>query len=67
MEQMVITMISQRGKILLYALSMFFRVSMKLTMGTSVIGGNLLRIKSRFHFGKVIKSKIGHNFEFNWN
>ena len=57
MEQMVITMKSQRGKVLLYSLSMCFIVSMKSTMGTSIIGGNLLRIKSDFIWVRLLSPK----------
>ena len=57
MEQMVITIISQRGKLLLYSLSSCFRVSIKSTIATSALGGNLLRIKSVFIWVRLLSLK----------
>ena len=54
----MITMISQGGKLLSYTLSTYIRVSMKLTMSTNVIGGNLLRIKSDFIWVRLLSPKL---------
>ena len=40
---------------------------MKLTMGTSVICGNLFRIKLDFIWVRLLSQKIGHNFEIDRN
>ena len=48
MEQ--ITIISNRGKILLYSLSFLFKFFMKSTVGTPLMGGQLGKNKIKFCF-----------------
>ena len=53
-EQRAIIIISYRGNVLFYSLSISSKLVMKLTMGTSVIEGNLLRTKPDFIFVRLV-------------
>ena len=53
-EQTVMTAINQSGKALFYLLSISSKVLMKSTIGTSIIGGNLMRTKSDFLFVRLV-------------
>ena len=53
-EHIVMIIKDQRGNDLLYSLQIFSRLFMKLTTGTSVIGGDMLRIKLDFIFVRLV-------------
>ena len=50
---------------LLYSLSTSSTVFIKLIMGASIIGGNLLRMKSFFTFVMVVSFKSDIDFKLN--
>ena len=79
LEQIRITIITHGGKILLYSLSISFKVFINLTMGASVIGDNLLineysrrlatnleqiRITIISHGGKILLYSLSNSFKF---
>ena len=49
-EHIVVMIMSQRGDDLLFPSSISSSISIKWSMGTSVMGGNLLSMKSDFTF-----------------
>ena len=57
MEHIFITIISQRMNDLFHMLSVWSSFYMKLTLGTSVIGGNLLKMKLYFTFDILVSLK----------
>ena len=63
MKNIVITIISQMGMNILYSLSISYNLFMKLMMGTSVMGGNLLITKLDF----VIVTFVSLMSEMNLN
>ena len=65
MELIVIIIVSQRGNDLLYSLSVSPNFSIKLTMGTSIIGGNSLRMKLNCIFVMLFRSKSDINLKLN--
>ena len=54
MEPIVILTISQRGNDLLYLSPISSHLFMKLTIGTSVMGRNMLMMKSDFAFVRFV-------------
>ena len=60
-EHIVMTIINERGNDLLYSLSISSNVFMKLTMGTFIMGGRLLRTKLDFVFARVVSLKSDIN------
>ena len=65
MECMVMTIISQSCNNLLCSLLISSSGFMKLTMGISVIGGNLLRTKSYFVFVRLVSLKSDIDLNIN--
>ena len=55
-EQTVMTMVKQ-GNVLLYLLPISSRLNMKLTVGTSLIRGSLVRMKSDYAFVTLLSPK----------
>ena len=65
MEQIMISIMSHKGKVVLYSLSILLKVFKNLTMGTSVEGGNLFRTKSDFVFVTLLGPKLDISLKSN--
>ena len=62
-ELIIIMMMNPRIKHLLYSLPISSSFPMKLTMEASVIGDNLLSMKSDFTFGMLVNFNSDSNFK----